>query len=231
MTNDSNPSMNLSSAAVVESSLVAFGAGMSAQSRIDVKNSFLFATLVANKLHDQTVMSESWFTSFLQVMGDCGWVVAHRTHEKESTTEQSLKVANVAVKAVQSAATSLLLGGPVTAAIKSLAEAAIKGLETNQPALTVFKRNLERRSHVVVGLASCTETESGEVVMALGAIQRTVRKEDVDVLVFDWDSATSETYKGTAALSFNSLVYASVRAGVEHRLGERALSRIMDYDI
>lgn len=231
MTNDSTPSSSISSAAVVESSLVAFGAAMSAQSRIDVKNSFLFATLVANKLHDQTAMSESWFKSFLQVMGDCGWVVAHRTHEKESTSGQTLKVANVAVQAVQSAATSLLLGGPVTAAIKSLAEAAIKGLESNEKALTVFKRNLENRTNVVIGLASCTETESGEVVMALGAVQRSVRKEDINALVFDWDSSTSATYKSTAALSFNSQVYASVRAGVEQRLGARALARIMDYDI
>ena len=48
MTNDSTPPLSISSAAVVESSLMAFGAGMSLQSRTDAKNSFLFATLVAN---------------------------------------------------------------------------------------------------------------------------------------------------------------------------------------
>ena len=65
----------------------------------------------------------------------------------------------------------------------------------------------------------------------MGAVQRSVRREDLDVLVFDWDSNTSETYRSTAALSFNGQVYDAVREGVEQRLGERARKRIMDYRI
>lgn len=231
MTNASNPPLSISSAAVVESSLMAFGAGMSLQSRTDAKNSFLFATLVANNLHDQTTLSESWFTSFLQVMGDCGWVIAHRTHQKEDSTDHSLTLANVAVKAVKVAASGLLQGVPVVQALGLLAERAIEGLGNNEQAMTLFKRQLHQRSQVVVGLASCIETTAGEVVMALGAIQRSVRREDVDVLVFDWSSDTAHSYQATVSLSFNSQIYDAVRAGVEQRLGDRARNRIMDYTI
>lgn len=231
MTNDTNEPLNLNSAAVVESSLLAFGAGMSAQNRQDAKNSYLFAILVANKRHDQLILSEAWFDSFLEAMSDCGWTVARRTHEKESSTGQSLTLANVAVKAVQMAATSVLQGGPVVQALGLLAEKAIEGLGKDDQALTVFKRNIYQQSNVVVGVASCIETKDGEVVMALGAIQRTVRREDLDMLVFDWDSNTSATYRSTAALSFNSQIYARTRDIVEQRLGDRAVSRIMDYEI
>ncbi len=231
MTNNTNEPLDLSSAAVVESSLLAFGAGMTAQNRQDVKNSYLFASLVANKRHNQLTLSEAWFDYFLEAMTDCGWAVARRTHEKASDTAQSLKLANVAVKAVQVAASSLLSGGPVVQALGLFAEKAIEGLGKNEEALTLFKRSLYRQSNVMVGVASCIETRDGEVVMALGAIQRTVRKEDLDTVLFDWDSNTSETYRSTAALSFNTQIYAKARDLVEQRLGERALSRIMDYDI
>lgn len=231
MTNNTNEPLDLSSAAVVESSLLAFGAGMTAQNRQDVKNSYLFATLVANKRHNQLTLSEAWFDYFLDAMTDCGWAVARRTHEKSSDTAQSLTLANVAVKAVQVAASSLLSGGPVVQALGLFAEKAIEGLNKDEEALTLFKRSLYRQSNVMVGVASCIETKDGEVVMALGAIQRTVRNEDLDTLLFDWDSNTSSTYRSTAALSFNSQIYAKARDLIEQRLGERALSRIMDYEI
>ncbi|MDG9881276.1 hypothetical protein CSV86_022550 [Pseudomonas putida CSV86] len=231
MTQDTNQPLDLSSAAVVESSLLAFGAGMTAQNRQDVKNSYLFASLVANKRHNQLTLSEAWFDYFLEAMTDCGWAVARRTHEKASDTAQSLKLSNVAVQAVQVAASSLLGGGPVVQALGLFAEKAIDGLGKNEEALTLFKRSLYRQSNVMVGVASCIETKDGEVVMALGAIQRTVRKEDLDTVLFDWDSNTSATYRSTAALSFNTQIYAKARDLVEQRLGERAVSRIMDYDI
>jgi len=231
MTDTTPEPLSLSSAAVVESSLLAFGAGMSAQSRQDAKNSYLFATLVANKRHNQLTLSEAWFDYFLEAMSDCGWSVAQRTYDKESNSGHSLKLGNIVVKAVQVAAGSLLHGGPIVQALGQLAESAIAGLGANEQALTLFEHSLHRKSNVMVGVASCIETRDGEVVMALGAIQRNVRREDLDTLLFDWDSDTSATYRSTAALSFNSQVYARTRDLIQERLGDRAVSRIMDYEI
>ncbi len=231
MTQDNNESLSLDSAAVVESSLMAFGAGMSAQNRQDAKNAVLFATLAANRQFDQLIQSEEWFALFLSVMRTCGWTTVYRTHDKESASGQSLKVANVVVEAVQVAASGLIKGNPLGQVLGTLAEQAIQGVSKDERALTLFKRNLKQRSNVVVGLASCIETAQGEVVMALGAIQRSVRNEDLDVLVFDWHSATSTFYKGSAALSFNTQLYDGLRSAVEKKLGDKALSQVMDYEI
>jgi len=231
MTQDNNAPLSLGSAAVVESSLMAFGTGMSAQNRQDAKNAVLFATLAANRQFDQLIQSEEWFALFLSVMRTCGWTAVYRTHEKESSNGQALTVANVVVEAVQKAATGLIKGNPLGQVLGSLAERAIAGVGKDEQALTLFKRNLKQRSNVVVGLASCIETAQGEVVMALGAIQRSVRSEDLDVLVFDWRSATSITYTGSAALSFNTQLYDGLRAAVEKKLGDKALSQVIDYEI
>ncbi len=230
-TNDTNEPLTLSSAAVVESSLLAFGTGMTAQNRQDVKNSYLFASLVANKRHDQLTLGEAWFGYFLEAMNDLGWAVAQRTHENASDTGQSLTLSNVVVKAVEVAASNLIGGASVVQSLGLFAEKSIQSLSKNEQALTLFKRSLHQRSNVMVGVASCIETKDGEVVMALGAIQRRIRKEDLGTPLFDWNSNTSSTFRSTAALSFNTQIYAKARGLVEQRLGERAVSRIMDYEI
>lgn len=62
------------SIAVVEQSLLALSAGMSAQSRRDAKTTFQFASRVASKLHDRDGESEAWFNKFLEVMRTlAGW--------------------------------------------------------------------------------------------------------------------------------------------------------------
>nr|WP_280042942.1 hypothetical protein [Pseudomonas sp. Hg5Tf]MDH2560103.1 hypothetical protein [Pseudomonas sp. Hg5Tf] len=71
---DTTEILSTNTAAVLEQSLMAFGAGMSVQSRTDVKNSYQFASLVASKLYDQEGQGEAWFKQFLKVMQDCGWV-------------------------------------------------------------------------------------------------------------------------------------------------------------
>ncbi|WP_409277280.1 hypothetical protein [Pseudomonas defluvii] len=228
---ENNEVLSIDSAAVVENSLVAFGAGMSLQSRNDAKNAYLFASLATNKLYDPTTQGEAWFNQFLKVMQDCGWVTAHRTYEKEASSNQSLKLSNVVVKAVQAAAATALPGTAATAVLGDLARKAIGGLPKSDQALALFKRNVDPKSSAVVGVASCIETADGEVVMALGAVQRRSSTHDVDVLFFDWDSASSETYKGTAALSFNKMIYDRLRARIEQQLGDRALSKILDYEI
>ena len=228
---DKNELLSIDSAAVGESSLVAFGAGISLQSRNDAKNAYLFASLASNKLFDPTTQGEAWFNQFLKVMQDCGWVTAHRTYEKETTSGQSIKLSNVVVKAVQAAAAAAVPGAPAVAVLGDLARKAIGGLPKSDQALSLFKRNVNQKAAAVVGVASCIETADGEVVMAMGAIQRRASTHDVDVLFFDWDSASSETYKGTAALSFNKVIYDRVRARIEQQLGDRALAKILDYDI
>ena len=223
--------VNKDSASVVDTSLLAFGAGMPAQSRSDVKNSFLFASLVAAVRSDDTRLDEDWFSHFLEAMRDCGWVIAKRSYERENTTLQSLKLANIVLEAVRTAATGLIGGSAVSAVFSSLADQALQGLPKDGKALELFKRNVSGKSSATVGLAACKQTDDGEILMALGAVQHMGRKQEVEAIVFDWDSADSTTYKGTVALSFSPELYDRVRHTVEAKLGARMESRIADYEI
>ena len=217
-------------AAVIEQSLMAFGAGMTVQSRTDVKNAYQFASLVASKLYDEEGQGEAWFKQFLKVMQDCGWVTARRSYERETSASQSLKVGAIAFKVVSGIGTAVL-GGPVGAALSKLAEGALKKLGEIDTAQKLFERNVKNHKTANIGLASCIETANGEVVLALGAVNTQVAKHDLDAAVFEWASSSSDTYKGAAVLSFNRAVYENVRATVERKLGDRSVSNVLDYEI
>lgn len=62
MTDQTKTLVTSDSAAVVETSLLAFGAGMTVQSRTDVKNSFLFASLAAAFKCSESKLDEDWFS-------------------------------------------------------------------------------------------------------------------------------------------------------------------------
>lgn len=231
MTDQTKTLVTSDSAAVVETSLLAFGAGMSVQSRTDVKNSFLFASLAAAFKCSESKLDEDWFSHFLLAMRDCGWVIAKRTFERENTTEQSLTLANIVLEAVRTATTGLIGGAAVSAIMTSLADQALQKLPKNDKAMELFKRNFLSKNSATVGLAACKQTEEGEILMAIGAAQHMTSQEDVGVIFFDWDGSRSTTFKSTVSLSFNPVLYERVRASIEERLGERAVSRIAEYQI
>lgn len=58
---------------LVEGNLLACGAGMTAQSRRDVKNAFHFATLAADKALDIEENGKAWYDKFLDAMRDLGF--------------------------------------------------------------------------------------------------------------------------------------------------------------
>lgn len=217
-------------ASVVEQSLLAFGAGMSYQSRTDVKNAYHFASLVANKQFNQEDESEAWFNQFLKVMQDCGWVTARRSFERVTSESQSLNLGGLAFKAISSVG-SLFLGGPLGVAVNTLAGNALSKLGSVQEAQEVFKRNVKEKGSGTVGLAACIETSEGEVVLGMSAINTSGADKNLEAVVFDWKSNASEHYTGSAALSFNKVIYEGVRAAIEAKLGERSKAAVLDYDI
>lgn len=87
-------------AILVDGNLLACGAGMSAQSRHDVKNAFHFATLVADKAFDAEKQSREWYDKFIDVMRDLGFTIPRRSFELETSVELSVTVGAVAIRTI-----------------------------------------------------------------------------------------------------------------------------------
>lgn len=219
------------SASVIEQSLMAFGAGMSYQSRSDVKSSFQLASLVASKRYNQEDQAEQWFDEFIKTLEKSGWATARRTFEREEIAGQSLTLGAIAFKAMKVAGQTLL-GGPLGEAMISLAGQAVEGLGKVTEPQQLFSRNVKRNMSATVGLASCIETSEGEVVMGVAAISAAARQNDLDTVVFEWKSTSSHSYSGMALLSFNKELYNDkLREAIVYKLAERAFANVMDFDI
>ncbi len=227
---DDNEILSNDSAVLVEDSLMAFGAGMSLQSRTDVKNAFHFASLVASKLFDQERDSQAWYDQFLKVMQDCGWVTGRRSYVRESSSSTTVTVGAVAARVLGTAGKAAL-GGAIGEALGSLAQSAMDKLGLIQEEKKVFVRNKKGKGNGMVGLGACMETSEGEVVLAMCCVATAAPEIDTDLLGIEWTLVSSEYYTGTAILSFNKTLYDRVRSHVEEKLGDRSISNVLEYDI
>lgn len=219
------------SIAVVEQSLLALSAGMSAQSRRDAKTTFQFASRVASKLHDRDGESEAWFNKFLEVMRTLGWVAGKRSYERDYDQSRSLTLGPIAFK-VASAAGKALLGGPVGEAMAKLAGDAISALGNIEEAQQVYQQNVKGHPVSTTGLGACIETPEGELFMLVNAFSASPSENDLNTTVFEWKSSSKDRYCGSAVLSFNDVVYTDeVRASVEKRLIDKAVKAASEFDI
>ncbi|WP_027592590.1 hypothetical protein [Pseudomonas sp. LAIL14HWK12:I7] len=223
--------VSTNSIAVVEQSLLALSAGMSAQSRRDAKTTFQFASRVASKLHDRDGESEAWFNKFLEVMRTLGWVVGKRSYERDYDQSQSLTLGPIAFK-VASAAGKALLGGPVGEAMAKLAGDAISALGNIEEAQKIYQQNLKGHPVSTTGLGACIETPEGELFMLVNAFSASPGENDLNTTVFEWKSSSKDRYCGSAVLSLNEVVYTdAVRASIEQKLIDKAVQAASEFDI
>ncbi|MCX2688905.1 hypothetical protein OO306_25585 [Pseudomonas sp. DCB_AW] len=223
--------VSTNSIAVVEQSLLALSAGMSAQSRRDAKTTFQFASRVASKLHDRDGESEAWFNKFLEVMRTLGWVVGKRSYERDYDQSQSLTLGPIAFK-VASAAGKALLGGPVGEAMAKLAGDAISALGNIEEAQKIYQLNVKGHPVATTGLGACIETPEGELFMLVNAFSASPGENDLNTTVFEWKSSSKDRYCGSAVLSLNEVVYTdAVRASIEQKLIDKAVQAASEFDI
>ncbi|AVH36730.1 hypothetical protein AL532_10555 [Pseudomonas monteilii] len=228
--NDINASSG-DSIAVVEQSLLALSAGMSAQSRRDAKTTFQFASRVASRLHDRDGESEAWFNKFLEVMRTLGWVAGRRSYERDYDKSASLTMGPIAFK-VASAAGKALLGGPVGEAMAKLAGDAITALGNIEDAQKIYKQNVKGNPVSTTGLGTCIETPEGELFMLVNAFSASPSENDLNTTVFEWKSSSKDRYCGSAVLALNEVVYTDqVRATIEQKLADKAVKAADEYEI
>lgn len=214
-------------AILVDGNLLACGAGMSAQSRHDVKNAFHFATLVADKAFDAEKQSREWYDKFIDVMRDLGFTIPRRTFELETSVELSVTVGAVAIRAI-GVVGNAMLGGTK---LGEVAKRAFDKMTTVENDAKVLHHKRKNKARGLVGLASCIETSKNDVVMVVSCIQASAPALDDDVLGIQWKLDRSAYYAGTAVLTLNNFVYDKVRETVENKLGVRSVENVLEYDI
>lgn len=219
------------SAAVVGNGIVSFVSGMSKQNKEDVKNSFLMSSLVANKKFDPNKEGASWFEAFTRTMELCGWLTISRSYGDYRAIDQHFTMEQVGLTILASAIAAAAIPGPTALLLAKVAKEAIEALQANDQPLRLFERKARTYAGGSFGVASCAESEDGEVIMGLGNVAFDSTVNVTDVLFWEWNSATVGITRGEGCLTLNQGVYDQIREAVLNRLGQNARDAIADFDI
>ncbi|MNJ56655.1 hypothetical protein D3C77_522140 [compost metagenome] len=68
--------------------------------------------------------------------------------------------------------------------------------------------------------------------MLVTAVSTAPSENDLNTVVFEWNSSSNDRYEASAMLSFNEVVYTSeVRTALEKKLVDKAIKAASEYEI
>lgn len=218
-------------AAVVGSSLLTFTGGVSRQNREDIMDSFLFATLVANKAFNPETQSAQWYASFYNVLSKVGWLSSSWSYERHQSSDKTFTMEQVGLQILASAIAAAALPGPASVAMLKVAGEAVKALSAQEKPLGLFERQTKSHNGASFRIGTCAEADDGTVNLAMGAVNFQTSSRVTDVLFWEWVSADVKTFRGEDNLVLNTRLYAGHRELIQKRLSRNAQSAIAEFDI
>jgi len=213
-------------AAIVGEAIIAFVSGMSEQNQADVRNTYLFATLVANQEFPVERDGEKGYKIFMEVMQDCGWTILRGYYDSTKASGKSFTMDQLALTILGSAAAAAALPGPTSALMLKVATDAMASLQSSEQPLQVFDRNVKNKANGGFAVGSCLETPGKEVILTMGAVRFINRINQTKVLFVNWDSSSVDLYKGESHMTMVPFIIAKTRDIIAGKLGERAVTNV-----
>jgi hypothetical protein len=220
-----------SQGAIAGGSLLAFAEGVSRQNKDDVMDSFLFATLVANKAFNPQTQSDQWYGRFNKVLATLGWLSTSWSYTRYRSTHQRFTMDQIGLEILGSIIAAAALPGPASAAMLKVAADAVRALQAQEKPLELFERQTKMHKGANFRVGACLQSEDGTVNVAMGAVNFLASSNVTDVLFWEWGSSEVEIYRGEDNLVLNARMYAAVRDMVKTRLGDNARLAIEEFDI
>lgn len=217
--------------AVVANNLMMFDDGVSSQNRQDITDSFLFASLVADKAFNRETKRLQWYDQYNKVLATLGWVSTRWNYSRYQSMQQSLKMDQVALEIIGSAIAAAALPGPASAAMLAGAANAVKALQKSGQPLTLFEKQSKTQTGAGFQVGTCTEDAIGTVNVAMGAVSFTSTEKVERVLFWEYKNASLEVYRAQDKLMFNTRHYAQVRDTVQKKLGRHAEAAVAGFEI
>lgn len=173
--------------------------GMSRRNKRLVTNTYRFADIMAKNMYPGNSQRVQRFNYLLEILGKLKWTVItsnSKAYEKQSS---SFTMENVLIDIVG----GIVKGVAGATGIVPLVTSTLGALKTDEKALTVFERAVEKDTGRRFGMAACKEDKDGDVYMALTVVNYSAEPgNDGGVLFFKWKSSEIEFLQDTATLLF-----------------------------
>lgn len=206
--------------------------GLSEENSEALKYSHLFSSLAASAQHFATTEGQQWFQAYLQTMQTCGWLPIKFSYMKEVASSQNLSVKNLLVKAVQAGLGYATGGASLVTSLVGVASDAVDTVAQSPEAVALLDRVTADKEGTALSMAVCTQHANGEVMLSVGCLQSTESPPSkTSLLVFEWSSSHSDSYTGSAALSFHRGLYDQVKSTLIERVGDKSKKDVLTLSI
>ena len=221
----------LAKGVVVDSNLLAFTPGTSAEVIADVNGCMLFATLVANKAFNPERQNTEWFAKYNEVLSYLGWAPSELKYHQAGNDSQTLSMDRIVLDMLKTALVAAALPGPTSAIMITTATRMIETLRTNDQPLRLFDRQSKSQQGAHFRVGTCDESDEGVVNMVVSSVNFRSGNTTVSVLFTRWGSGQADVYGASYNLRFNRRHYEGVQADVRSKLTADARRNIEAFDI
>lgn len=218
------------SAAVVQNGVMSFVTGIEAVAKQDAMNTYLYATMVADKKVPSRE-GKQWFTWFCTVMKQSGWVEIRSDYRQHSSKKRTFTLEEVAVEILKGAVVSAAMSGASAVVALDTARKALDALGKKDGPLKLFDRYVRSDRGGNLGLSSALQTPEGDVILNVGSLHYSTDTNATSVLFSNWDSADVQIYQGASSFIMNRQLISVSRQLIANKLASNLLSKIEEYDI
>lgn len=214
---------------VAESSIVSIVAGMKRENKQIVKDTVLYATLVADKLHSEGGVE--WYDEFVKRLKICGWTPQSTGFSDYHVSNTRFTLEQEALKILQSAILAATLPGPTSVLMLQAAKDTVTALQKDDKPLRLFENSSKTTKGAKFAIGSSAESKDGEVVMAMGALNFDTSLDVTNVLFWEWSSSSVQIQRAENVLIFNDRLYRGIKDLLEKQLDKHALKSILDFEL
>lgn len=205
-------------------SLVSFVSNVSPQLRDDVLNSVLLAQLAANKKFPDLEQSLEWYSSFIEILNQIGWVFEASEFSRFESSKNVFEIENVIIDILVTA-----FGGTFIDVITKTLNS-IKSLGDGDRKIKVFEKNTHSLSKGAFQIGVAHE-ENGVVSLQIGTFLLTSSGEIKRILFFKTSKEKTTLDYCSRKGTLNNQIYSLIRQAVMNKLGGKVTDYIAEIDI
>jgi hypothetical protein len=209
--------------------VIAITAGMSKTNKQIMKNTMLFATLAANSKFPEGGVD--WYRLYTRILSYCGWYSQFSGMSDYRTSNGRFTMDQVALQILESAIVSAALPVSASMMLLKVAKDTVQALQQNDEPLRLFESTSKTHSGAKFAIASAAESEDGELVVAMAAVDFKAQLDVTNVLFWEWSKSSVHIKRAENYMTLNHALYEGVKATIENRLTEKALQALMEFDI
>jgi len=210
-------------AAIMGTGIAGFDEGMSKRSKRIVKNTYMYADLVALLKYPAASQKEQRYNEFMRLMKLAGWFAFSEPYNRYRASSQKLTMDNVALGVLHAAVGAAVSKGAAALSVLSkVADKTMEALKSEPEALRLFENNSKKAEGGNFCMSTALEGADGDITMAIAAVQYFAKAQPTKVLFMEWSTSSVEIYNGAATMHMDEEDYLMVeplllKALAEHR--------------